>query len=96
MSINNRTNKDIYIEVGETEIHIEVDFNYTPADPGRYHGRPEDCYPSEPAEVEINRITMLPDNDDGEFVNISVLLENKGIAEEIEARIFELLEDEDE
>lgn len=41
------------IEVAEVEIDVEVEYAYHKGDPGRYSGPPENCYPSEPAYVEI-------------------------------------------
>ena len=35
------------------EIEVDVEFDYTPGDPGQLYGPPEDCWPPEPAEVEI-------------------------------------------
>lgn len=35
------------------EIDVEVFYYYTPPQRGRYCGPPEDCYPDEPAELEI-------------------------------------------
>ena len=35
---------------------IEVHFTYYPARPGRISGPPEDCYPDEPSEFEIEQI----------------------------------------
>lgn len=31
---------------------------YYPGSPGRYSGPPEDCYPAEPDEVEIEALTV--------------------------------------
>jgi hypothetical protein len=35
---------------------VEVTFDFTPGDPGRYYGRPEDCYPATDDEVEIEAV----------------------------------------
>ena len=35
------------------EAEIVVAWVLHPGDPGRYSGRPEDCYPAEPDEVEV-------------------------------------------
>lgn len=35
-----------------------VDFNYTPAIEGNISGLPENCYPTEPAEVELVRVQL--------------------------------------
>lgn len=31
---------------------------YTPGDPGKYYGPPEDSYPAEPSDVEVESITL--------------------------------------
>jgi len=47
-----------HIDSQDNELTLQVEFSYTPGDPGRYHGLPEDCYPAEAAEVEILSITL--------------------------------------
>lgn len=37
----------------DSGVVCEIHFNYTPYCPGRYDGKPENCYPAEEAEVEI-------------------------------------------
>ncbi|MCP4230972.1 MAG: hypothetical protein GY771_12615 [bacterium] len=37
---------------------MTIEFSYYPGDPGKTYGRPEDCYPPEPAEVEIENISF--------------------------------------
>ena len=41
-----------------TEIALEISFDYTPADPGRLYGLPENCYPPEPEHVEITACVL--------------------------------------
>ena len=41
----------------ETETELVIHFTFTPGDPGRYSGPPENCYPAEPAEVEFDSVT---------------------------------------
>ena len=41
----------------ETETELVIYFTFTPGDPGRYSGPPENCYPAEPAEVEFDSVT---------------------------------------
>jgi hypothetical protein len=53
---------------GESEGDATIAFRYTPGDPGRYTGPWENCYPAEPAEVEIQSI--LHQKLDGSVVNI--------------------------
>lgn len=35
------------------ETDVRVEFDYTPATPGKTFGPPEDCYPPEAADVEL-------------------------------------------
>ena len=35
------------------EQYVMVGYHYTPAQPGRYSGPPEDCYPDEPDEIDL-------------------------------------------
>lgn len=35
---------------------MEIEFTYHAGTPGRFSGPPEDCYPDEPAEVEIDGV----------------------------------------
>jgi hypothetical protein len=43
-------------EGGEHEMEARVAYTYLPGDPGRLSGPPEDCYPPEPAEVDIRSV----------------------------------------
>lgn len=51
------------VEIPESDsmfcVEVDVDFHWSPGDPGRLSGPPEDCYPPEPDEVEINDVTIL-------------------------------------
>lgn len=40
-------------------LNIEVDFNFTPEDPGFISGPPDICRPPEPAEIEVTAIRIL-------------------------------------
>ncbi len=44
----------ISTEHPDTETEVTITFTFTPGDPGRYYGLPENCYPAEPAEVEFD------------------------------------------
>ncbi|MDD4892750.1 MAG: hypothetical protein PHH73_01960 [Candidatus Rickettsiella isopodorum] len=39
-------------------VEMDVDYNYKPLIPGHLTGRPENCYIVEPAEVEINSVSV--------------------------------------
>lgn len=59
---------------------------YTPGDPGRLSGPPENCYPPDPAEVDVTELTC-----DG--TDMSPLLGSE-VATEIECRIIDTIEEE--
>ena len=67
---------------------IDVHFTYYPARPGRISGPPEDCYPDEPSELEIEQIVY-------NSVNVTNLFSDDDLIE-ITAIIERLLESEDE
>ena len=50
-------------ERGDTEdlfeVQLEIEFDYTPGDPGNIYGPPERCWPPEPAEVEVTEVNVL-------------------------------------
>ena len=48
-------------DIGETDITVE--YYYIPAVPAKLYGLPENCSPSEAAEVEIQAIFDMDDND---------------------------------
>jgi hypothetical protein len=39
-------------------IRVRVSGTYYPGDPGMYEGVPEDCWPAEPEDVELDRIEL--------------------------------------
>lgn len=47
-------------------VNVEISYNLDPGCPGRYSGRPEDCYPDESASVELtgNRILEITVTDE--------------------------------
>lgn len=51
------------VEIPESDsmfcVEVDVDFHWSPGTPGYVSGPPEDCYPPEPDEVEINDVTIL-------------------------------------
>jgi hypothetical protein len=50
--------QSVTIEVSFLGTDITVKGAYTPAVPGRLYGPPEDCYPEEPSEFEIEEILV--------------------------------------
>jgi hypothetical protein len=45
-------------ETEDDEVEIVVSCRVHPGDPGRTYGEPSDCYPPEPAEVDIVSATL--------------------------------------
>jgi len=66
----------ITVEISTTVQHPEwgeldtiVECVVYPGMPGKTYGRPEDCYPSEPAEVEIQKVVVDGEEHDGKEVS---------------------------
>ena len=38
---------------------LSVEFDYYPGRPGKTSGPPENCYPDEPAEVEVRKVVCI-------------------------------------
>jgi len=68
------------------EIELELEFSYS-YDPGRYHGKPEDCYPAE----EESEIT--PPNDYESIIMAAYMAEAKQAVKRFEAKIEEMVAD---
>jgi len=49
------TPQKIDITINDKDYTIVI-LSYTPADPGRIIGPPEDCYPPEPSEAEFDLV----------------------------------------
>lgn len=89
-----------YTVTGSITLHgMDLDYvgTFTPGDPGRYSGPPEDCYPSEAAEVEVLKLNcgeadamFLLDSAFGEEISESI------IEKEFDEKEEEAEEDEDE
>ena len=52
----------------DTEREVEVEYRYTPVTRGRYYGPPEDCYPDEGGDVEVESATYV---DTGERTDLT-------------------------
>lgn len=50
--------KTLFTSVEHNKILFEIEYTYIPAQPGKYLGRPEDCYPDEPAEIELISVAL--------------------------------------
>lgn len=71
-------------EFRDQDVTVEV-LSYTPGRPGKYFGPPEDCYPSEGAEVDY-RILV-----DGDEIHASLTEEESiDLHKEIDERMIEL------
>ena len=44
------------------KLEVDVDFDYTPGDPGQFSGPPEHCWPAEPEEVHIYSASLFKKN----------------------------------
>lgn len=40
------------------DIDLEYEGEFTPGDPGKVSGPPENCYPPEPSEIEITKLEL--------------------------------------
>lgn len=85
--------RTVNVEIADTEIELEVEFEYTPEDPGKLTGLPEDCYPPEPSELELQQIEYSAE--DGRIMDFSYLLEITAFCEWLENEINDILESED-
>lgn len=58
-------------EWGELDVIVECEVH--PGNPGKSYGPPEFCYPSEPAEVEITKVTVDGDDHDGAEIDCGLI-----------------------
>ena len=73
------------IDAGDLgEITVEVEYNYTPGEPGFISGPPENCYPPEPEEIEITNVRLV--NPESIMLTIAEYLsESDSFADEVRA-----------
>lgn len=80
---------------------FKLSFTYVPATPGRLSGPPEDCYPAEPAELEITSISLVSivtaagsTSTFNPALDISAFFgEDSPIMDELETACFEYIDD---
>ena len=53
-----KVNTPFHVERDGQEIELSIEGSYSPGTPGKTFGPPENCYPSEPAEAEIELISF--------------------------------------
>lgn len=52
-----------YVEVLNVEVGVHADVDFRPGVPAKTYGPPENCWPAEPAEIEINGVTLFDASD---------------------------------
>jgi hypothetical protein len=52
---------DTTVELGEVEVEVTVKYNFSHGAPGKTDGLPENCYPAEGPEVEIEVVYLIDD-----------------------------------
>jgi len=55
-------NYTISAEIGEYDMPVNIEFDYTPGDPGKSYGDPETCYPPEGPTFEVCGVFLWPSN----------------------------------
>jgi hypothetical protein len=72
--------KPFIVQVRWADLLLDAEGFYTPGDPGRLSGPPEKCYPPEPSEIEITKLSceekdamFLIGSDHGEDICDTVL-----------------------
>lgn len=52
---------DTTVELGGDEVEVTVKYNFSHGAPGKTYGLPENCYPAEGPEVEIEVVYLIDD-----------------------------------
>lgn len=69
---------------------VRVWFYYSPYQPGRYSGPPENCYPDEPAEVDVSKFEWKHLD---KWYELPYEALNEDCRQSIETAIIEMMED---
>lgn len=90
-----------YIEINGVDFECEIEYSYIPGDPGKLYGPPEDCYPPEAPEIEIDVLKITNGKIYGEknekiWHHVDFLLNVNEFYDTIESLIWEHLEKEAE
>lgn len=72
---------------------FEVAGNFYPSTPGRYSGPPEDCFPDEPGEFEVDSVKFIHDDDSEPTLIPYQLLEKLYVRRHPKGTIYEPLLD---
>lgn len=65
--------KSSMVSITVDGIDLEVLGDYTPAVKGRMYGPPEDCYPDEPAEFDMQEVLATFTNSAGAEIQVDLL-----------------------
>lgn len=49
------------VELEGNPVEVTVEYSYSPGTPGKFYGPPENCYPDEPGDCEVEVIYLTSD-----------------------------------
>lgn len=70
------------------EMEVDIDFDYTPETRGRFSGPPEDCYPTEPENLDVHGVVLT-----GKFFRVPADVTDKVDLRQIEDAIIDEVRD---
>ncbi len=84
-----------YIEINGVDFECKIEYTYRPGDPGKTHGRPEDCYPPEDLEIEIQSLKiftgkLVSNKTEKVFYDADFLLSDSSFYDSLEASIWNI------